>query len=119
MTEAEFIELCIWTTCESASGAGKGKCDPWHCVCGNEGTFLASKLWPIFAAIRAAEREATEADIQKCADHYRSMMRTLAGNEDYENAYGFKLRAETADYIKEHVAEASRIRARATDGRGE
>lgn len=58
MTEAEFTELCIWTTCESADGAGKGKCDPWHCVCGNEGTFLASKLWPLFASIRAAEREA-------------------------------------------------------------
>ena len=101
MTEAEFIELCIWTTCESASGAGKGKCDPWHCVCGNEGTFLASKLWPLFASIRAAEREACAKIAEKAAD-------------DLVSTVGLHQEASSRCYNI-----ASRIRARATDGRGE
>lgn len=44
-TESQFAELVTWAMCKMAAGGGPGKCDPNHCVCGEEGRQVAQELY--------------------------------------------------------------------------
>lgn len=55
ITDEEATEALTWALCAEAGGAGRGRCDPEYCVCGDEARGVLKELKASgFKIIRAA-----------------------------------------------------------------